>query len=121
MKIHLFPDVSKLFLIARQSVEHGDSMEKGGQSLLEDLVDRVTGKHPYPAHENRKQRDQLLVLRIKIYTSNFTHLRKKEKKILGKERKMHEEEVYNSPTRQASNPTRCSTSPPTRPCAPRYL
>lgn len=62
MKIHLFPDVSKLFLIARQSVEHGDSVEKGGQSLLENLVDRVTGQHSYPAHEDGKQRDQLLVL-----------------------------------------------------------
>lgn len=62
MKIHLFPDVSKLFLIAGQSVEHGDPMEKGGQSLLQNLIDRVTRKHSYAAYENRKQRDQLLVL-----------------------------------------------------------
>lgn len=30
--------------------------------MLENLVDRVTGQHSYPAHEDGKQRDQLLVL-----------------------------------------------------------
>lgn len=30
--------------------------------MLENLVDRVAGQHSYPAHEDRKQRDQLLVL-----------------------------------------------------------